>query len=269
METASILDNQDVTADILNNIAVDLGATDFNYFQDNTSYAVDKLNEITKALTGPGVLRVGNMCKVTKNNNTVYVSDGVIVFENGVKITISVPQQLTITPGVINYIYAINDITNNRAYLYVTQSKQSGDCVWLATVLANGEYSVNYGRFSRSKNLVNGTNDTHEITYIITKGSTLIDKSFIWICQEDISKYNLCVIKLMSRNNIIDYPIVYLINSGDCIQNSIIDLEGISNWYVIPKKIDNTFGLYTYKTYLGTPQDYYVSNDITVSVTFY
>ena len=51
----TILDNQEVTADILNGIAKDLGATTFDKFKDGVTFGADDLNEITAALVTPGL----------------------------------------------------------------------------------------------------------------------------------------------------------------------------------------------------------------------
>lgn len=110
-----------VTAEDLNNIAIDLGASDFSAFEENgTPLAVDKLNEITKDLTSKGILHIGNCCKVSISDNIITVADGVCVFENGAKkrITESDPLQIQfIDDGNTNYVYMQNDIGANQIRL--------------------------------------------------------------------------------------------------------------------------------------------------------
>lgn len=132
--------NEEVTAEVLNNIGVDLGQTEFSYFQDNMPYAVHQLNQITSDLVSSGVLRTGANgalgCEVIAPGGAAFVQAGVIVFASGAKIRITIPVGIDIVPGT--YIYALNDTTTGKASLQVSESVPAGDYVLLAEVDADG-----------------------------------------------------------------------------------------------------------------------------------
>ena len=138
-----ILDNQEVTADILNGIATDLGAPDFNRFSDGTKFGADELNAITAALVTKGVINNGNSdaCKVSIANGKISVATGTIVFDTGAKMKITEPQLLEMIPDAKSYVVAANDILNNRILLYNAESlpEDTSDYVILAEVSESGE----------------------------------------------------------------------------------------------------------------------------------
>lgn len=132
--------NEEVTAEVINNVSVDLGSTEFSYFQDGVPYAVNELNQITADLVSPGVLRTGANgalgCKGIISDDMVYVQAGVIVFESGAKIRITEPVAVDMIPGTL--IYAVYDSTTGKASLEVSETTPSGDYVLLAEVDAEG-----------------------------------------------------------------------------------------------------------------------------------
>ncbi len=132
--------NEEVTAEALNNIAVDLGSATFKYFEDNKPYAVEELNQITADLVSSGVLRTGENgalgCEVVLSNGKAYVQEGVIVFESGAKIRITEPVGIDIVPGTV--IYVFYDSTTGKASLAASETTPSGDYVLLAQVDADG-----------------------------------------------------------------------------------------------------------------------------------
>lgn len=137
----TILDNQEVNADILNGIAKDLGCPEFSSFSDGVKFGVDKLNEITAALVTPGVLGTdGDSCKVTIVGGKISVGTGTIVFESGAKMKVTENQVLEMVPDVKTYVVAVNDTTNNRMILYNSDVlPDEDDYVLLAEVLETGE----------------------------------------------------------------------------------------------------------------------------------
>lgn len=134
---AEILDNQEVTTDTLNNIAIDLGATTFNGFTTN-KFGVDELNNITKSLVSKGVTQGSNKCKPYLSGSDLYISTGTIIFDTGAKIRITSPQQ--VTAQVSTYIYALNDTSRNIAEIVVSETKPTtGDFVLLAYLDENSK----------------------------------------------------------------------------------------------------------------------------------
>lgn len=132
--------NEEVTAEALNNIGVDLGLTEFSVFEDNMPYAVHRLNQITSDLVSPGVLRAGEDgalgCEVIASEGTAYVQPGVIVFASGAKIRITEPEKVELIPGT--YIYATADSITGAAGLEVSAAKPTGDYVLLAEADTEG-----------------------------------------------------------------------------------------------------------------------------------
>ncbi len=142
---AEFEDNAVVTAEDLNNIAVDLGDTTFSAFSDE-KFGVDKLNEITADIVGKGVLNIGSKCEVIVNEGAVYIQPGVIVFESGAKIRITEPLEVPSEASV--YIYAYNDTVTGKASIQTSSGyPSSGDYVMLArhaggTITDLRQYSV-------------------------------------------------------------------------------------------------------------------------------
>lgn len=136
---AEILDNQEVTTETLNNIAVDLGATSFNGFTEN-KFGADALNDITKELVGRGITQGGNKCKPYLSGSDLYINTGTIIFASGAKIRVTEPQK--VTKQANTYIYAFNDTAQNTAQIVVSETEPTtGDFVKLAYVDENGAVS--------------------------------------------------------------------------------------------------------------------------------
>lgn len=145
----TFLDNQIVTAQDLNNIAIDLGAADYSHFPETPPQsAVAALNEITKDLAGAGILGCKNKCAPSIESNTVTVDTGVIVFSTGAKKRIEVPVTIDVESGKKSCIYALNDTENNTIYINASDAFPEGDCVYIAEISASGvltdkrQYSV-------------------------------------------------------------------------------------------------------------------------------
>ncbi len=129
-----------VTAEDLNNIAADLGYAEYSHFpEEPPQSAVSALNQITQDLTSKGILQIGNCCKVSINENTITVADGVCVFENGAKKRLTEPVTLAFIEGSVNYVYMLNNITENRIQVVTSinnpaESEYAIDYVMLAEI---------------------------------------------------------------------------------------------------------------------------------------
>lgn len=132
----TILDEQEVTAAVLNDIAIDLGATSFNYF-GTEKFGARELNEITKALVNPGILLTDNSCKPSFADGILTIATGTIIFDSGAKIKIKSPVQLSVSNGT--YIYALNNTTLNEGEIIVSSLAPSGDSVMIAQISQTGE----------------------------------------------------------------------------------------------------------------------------------
>lgn len=131
--------NQEVTGEVLNAMAIDLGNTSFNGFDGITKFGADKLNEITKALVSKGILTTDDMCRCEKTGNGITVHKGTIVFESGVKKTISEPVEIEAENGMA--VYALNNTAAGVCTLEAEQdfpTDTGTDYVPLCKINANG-----------------------------------------------------------------------------------------------------------------------------------
>ena len=136
---AEILDNQEITTTILNNLAIDLGATSFNGFTTN-KFGADALNDITKSLVSAGITQGGNKCAPYIFNGDLYINTGTIVFATGAKYRIESP--VKVENQASTYIYALNDTSRNIAQIIVSpEAPITGDFVTIASVDASGNLS--------------------------------------------------------------------------------------------------------------------------------
>lgn len=128
--------NQEVTAEMLNGMAADLGHTSFNGF-GNEKFGANELNKITGDLVSPGVLISGDMCRVIKDNSgNLILQTGIIVFANGAKMEITSPMIIDADAGTV--IYALNDTLQGRCSIEVAKSYPTeDDFVKLCAVGAN------------------------------------------------------------------------------------------------------------------------------------
>ncbi len=123
--------NQEVTAQMLNDIAIDLGATTFNGFGVE-KFGADELNNITKAIVSKGILKSYDECEPFLSDGMVYIKSGVIVFANGAKKAIAEPLAVECVAG--SYIYALNDTAAGTASIIVGEEPSEGDFVNIASV---------------------------------------------------------------------------------------------------------------------------------------
>ena len=117
--TTTFSDNTEVTAENLNNIAIDLGKADFAVFSADEKFGNDALNQITADLVSSGILNLNDRCKctLTEDGSQIIVATGVAVFGDGSKIRVTSPQTLDIIDGGTNYVYFKNDTISGRVTL--------------------------------------------------------------------------------------------------------------------------------------------------------
>lgn len=128
----SILDNQEVTNEIMTAIAVDLGASDIT-FSVNEKFGADKLNSITSDLVTSGILFNGNKCEISVVNNKIYIDTGIMVFADGKKKTITSKTELADVQNC--YLYAYNNTIQNSIDIILNDSFPANtDIVKLARI---------------------------------------------------------------------------------------------------------------------------------------
>jgi len=166
--------NQEVTAEMLNGIAADLGHTSFNGFGTD-KFGADALNNITKDLVSAGVLLVGNKCRVVKDSDgNIILQDGIIVFENGAKMEIAEPITIDADNGTV--IYALNDTTEGKCTIEVAESYPTeGDFAKLCTIGSDGTLNDNR-TIAKGKMELNAGNcqETYEATANIYNNQAII-----------------------------------------------------------------------------------------------
>lgn len=127
---------QEVTMEMINDIAKDLGNTSFNGFTTN-KFGAGELNNITKSLVTKGVLTSGNACVPIVTNNKLYIQSGTIVFDNGAKKVLATSEEVEYLNNSV--VYALNNVSAGTCSLVVANSfPETGDYVKLATVDGGG-----------------------------------------------------------------------------------------------------------------------------------
>lgn len=137
----------EVSAETLNQIAVDLGCVEFaegdNAFVEGTEYTIDALNRITSSLVTAGILLIGERCAVSwdSTNNKILIKDGVCVFSSGAKLRIESGKVLTLdlVEGGTNYVYALHNPNTNTISIVasLTEADAASDYVPLAQIDEN------------------------------------------------------------------------------------------------------------------------------------
>lgn len=208
----SILDNQEVTADILNSISVDLGGDDLK-FSATEKFGADKLNSITGDLTGAGVLLSGNGCNVIVSGDKIYVQDGIIVFNSGAKKTITANVEIGNTSQTKQYIYAYNNTAANMIQLVASEEAPSvGDYVMLADV--TGTTVIDRRTVSFSK-VGKGTTVIEKHTFSGNVAPT-DDYTECWRVQTNIESPKLLILNLTDYDS--DIGLTTATRTYDCEQ---------------------------------------------------
>lgn len=135
------LDNQMVSATDLNNIAVDLGNSTFANFNDETTYNIDSLNDITKSLMSHGIVwSDNNAMKPTLSDDKINIDTGLCIFSSGAKKRITTSQELTYKANTKQYIYLINDTALNGVFLKC--SEENPELIENADYIPIAEYNT-------------------------------------------------------------------------------------------------------------------------------
>ena len=192
----SILDNQEVTADVLNAISADLGRSvdlggDDLKFSATEKFGADKLNSITGDITGAGVLLSGNGCNVIVSGDKIYVQDGIIVFNSGAKKTITANVEIGNTSQTKQYIYAYNNTAANMIQLVASEEAPSvGDYVMLAEVTGNtvvDKRTVSFSKVGKGTTVI----ETHTFTGDVTPTDEYTE---CWRVQTNIESPKLLIL---------------------------------------------------------------------------
>lgn len=192
----TFLDDQTVTAQDLNNIAVDLGYADYSHFPETPPQsAVSALNQITADLVTAGILQSGNNCAVTLSNGKARIDTGVIVFETGAKKRIEEAVLIDLMSSGTNCIYALNDTVNNAIKIVCAAEFQtSGDFIKLAKIenstvtdmrqFATAKVAFTTPAVTQSIGDIELPSNLPEGTYTLQATRTLASESFTYLLCE-------------------------------------------------------------------------------------
>lgn len=174
MFKVNFMSNQTVTAEDINSIGYNLANTVYTSFENDVTYGVDELNEITKNIVGPGVKReYKNMCAVSLVGTTVTIASGQAFFECGAVMTVD-DEGITLEledSTKTNYVYLFHNSALNVAGARCTTEIPSGlETVLLAEIISE-EAIQNSDKFCKSKILDAPNtplvvyNSAHDIAY--------------------------------------------------------------------------------------------------------
>lgn len=251
--------NQEVTAEMLNGMAADLGHTSFNGFSNDVKFGADELNKITGDLVSAGVLISGNMCRVIKDDSgNIILQTGIIVFANGAKMEITSPVTIDADAGTV--IYALNDTLQGKCTIEVAQSYPTeGDFVKLCTVGANktltdnrtiaqAKMELNTGNSSWSVDVVYPTPASYEYSWVTTEIPRAVWDKYNYV----IFTYQLDVHYINGINKIIPFDKMYtkplLLNVPGTKKDPFIGFTYGSRYYFMKgtiKESENGITLHT------------------------
>lgn len=132
----NFLDNQLVTADVVNAISEELGGSASD-FADDMTYGTDDLNQISGSLISKGVSRG---CELIASDGTVTVSAGVLFMSDGKRVEIDEEGvTLSYEPGLLHYVWFYQDaLTGFVAPRCTTTEPEGNDYVMLGKVDEDG-----------------------------------------------------------------------------------------------------------------------------------
>lgn len=112
-------------------------------FKNNEYYSAEDINSIRGAFITPGVLGAqAPAMKVSADENKVFVSAGMAIFNDGSSLKIdSDGVELDFTLGEKNYVYLLCDTELNKNTVNVSVTEPVGDCLVLAEIDETGAVS--------------------------------------------------------------------------------------------------------------------------------
>ena len=228
------IDNQTVSAASLNQIAIDLGHPTFSNFADDTTYNVDKLNEITADIVSAGIASgVKNRCRCALSNGNIVIDTGLIFFNSGAKMkldsTVSLPYEISDTQ---RYVYAHNDTSLNIIHIISDEAAPSDDLdtVMLCTVV-NGIVS-DARVFAKAKIALRAAQAIY--SKVIT-GDFTSGRETILTTINNNQEYTMCIAE----------NVYFMKNYSELIDNDTVEINFRSNNVVVTIKIKKEGTKYT------------------------
>lgn len=145
----SFLDNETYVAQDVNDIFARI--TSGGVVFTDTGYTFGDLNGAQSEVTGSGVTRDTNSCKVVKNGDTYKISKGACFMNDGSAIIFDEEgQEIEITPNVVNYVYLMRNVVANTIDIVVSEIAGDEDSIPLAEIGEKGEI-FDRRKYSRAK----------------------------------------------------------------------------------------------------------------------
>ena len=146
----SFLDNETYIAQDVNDIFARL--TSGGVIFTDTGYTLGDLNAAQSGVTGNGVTRDINSCKVVKNYNNIYkISKGACFMNDGSAIIFDEDgQEIEITPNIVNYVYLKRNVNANTIDIVVSDTEGDEDTIPLAKIAENGTI-IDRRKYARAK----------------------------------------------------------------------------------------------------------------------
>ncbi len=134
----SFLDNETYSAQDVNDIFARI--TSGGVVFTDTGYTFGDLNAAQNGVTGSGVTRDTNSCRVVKSGDTYKISKGACFMNDGSAIIFDEDgQEIEVTKGIVNYVYLLRNIVANSIDIVVSESIGNEDSIPLAEIDEKGE----------------------------------------------------------------------------------------------------------------------------------
>ncbi len=164
--TYSFADNTAYGTEDINDITKSLVGAGVAPFVSKESYNVSDLNALTSALVSSGVQLEGCKCTVQNvgtQDMTVFVSQGIVFFESGVRLTVDRDgYTLVVSANTAGVVYAYyNQALQTADIMFAESLPENGEVVLLAEISVEGEI-CDKREFAQSKIATLGKNLTYE-----------------------------------------------------------------------------------------------------------
>lgn len=198
--TYSFTDNVSYGTEDINAIVKDLTGAGVAPFPTQDTYSTSDLNALTEAIVSSGVSLDGCVCK--KTNNVVTVAQGIIFFENGVRMSIdSDGYELVVSENTAGYVYAYFNASLQKGGIEFSAELPETDYYVLLAKISAGGAVTDMRTFARSKVASFGRNAVFETEFkrivnpiveskVETKYTLIIKR----LENVDISKFNYALI---------------------------------------------------------------------------
>ena len=128
-------DNQQVTADMMNNAIKKIFSGGITSYEDGKEYGISKLNDVYYNTMESGIVSESdNTLKVSINGGSANIFPGTCIFPDGSHATVTSTETVALLESGTSYISLCSDTTYNSVYAQATDTMPDGNVVVLASV---------------------------------------------------------------------------------------------------------------------------------------